>query len=250
MKATFAAVALTLATALPGFAFDPAAMSDTEKKAFGEAVREYLMENPEVLVEAINQMEARRLANEAVNDKLLVQNLSAEIFEDGHSWVGGNPEGNLTMVEFVDYKCGFCKRVNPEVEALIKADGNIRFIIKEFPILGRESDLAAAFAVSVQQVAGPEAYKKVHDQMMASTKPVTLESLTQLAQDNGLDAQAVIGGMNSPEVSKVIRKNRQLAEKMAIQGTPTFIIGSELLRGIPQIGMAAAVAEIRKNEEG
>lgn len=250
MKAIFAAAALSVATALPGFAFDPASMSEAEKKAFGEAIREYLMANPEVLVESINVLEARRAADEVKNDALLVQNNEAEIFNDGHSWVGGNVDGSLTMVEFVDYKCGFCKRVNPEVEALIKDDGNIKFILKEFPILGQESDMAARFAISVQQIAGPDAYKKVHDELMAMKKPVNLESLTEVANDNSLDAQAVIGRMNTEEVSDVIRKNRQLAEKMGIMGTPTFVIGPELLRGIPQTGMAAAVAEIRKKTEG
>ncbi len=248
MKAIFAAAALCAATALPSYAFDPAQMSEAEKAAFGAAVRDYLMENPEVMVEAINGMEARRIAQEAENDVVLVANNKAAIFEDGHSWIGGNPDGDITMVEFVDYKCGYCKKVNPEVEALIKSDGNIRFILKEFPILGQESDLAARFAVSVQQISGPEAYKKAHDALMAFRGPVNLESLTKLAGDLGVDSQAVINRMNTEDVTSVLRKNRQLAETMSIMGTPTFIIGPEMLRGVPQGGMADAVEMARKSQ--
>ena len=250
MKAIFAAAALSLATALPGFAFDPASMTDAEKKAFGDAVRDYLMANPEVLVDSINVLEARRAADEVKNDAQLVQTNKDEILNDGHSWVGGNPDGTLTMVEFVDYKCGFCKRVNPEVEALIKSDGDIRFILKEFPILGPESDMAARFAIAVQQTAGADTYKKVHDELMAMRKPVNEGTLTEIANDNGIDAQAVLARMNTEDVTAVIRANHQLAEKMGIMGTPTFVIGPELLRGIPQTGMAAAVAQVRKQTEG
>lgn len=248
MKPMLAALALTVATALPAMAFDPAKMSDAEKEAFGTAIRDYLMANPEVLVESINVLEARRVAQEVENDALLVVNNRDAIFEDGHSWVGGNPEGDITMVEFVDYKCGYCKKVNPEVEALIKSDGNIRFILKEFPILGQESDTAARFAVSVQQVAGPEAYKKAHDALMVLNGPVNLEVLTKLAQDQGLDSQAIINRMNTEEVSAVLRKNHQLAESMAIMGTPTFIIGPEMLRGVPASGLASAVEAARKSQ--
>lgn len=247
MKAILTAAAL-LTTTLPAMAFDPAKMSDAEKAAFGSAVRDYLMENPEVLVEAINGMEARRMADEAKNDKLLVEQNKDAIFNDGKSWVGGNPDGDITLVEFVDYRCGYCKRVNPELEELIQSDGNIRFIIKEFPILTAESEMAARFAVAVQQVSGPEAYKKVHDALMSLNGPVNLQSLTTIAEAAGADAKAAIDQMNGEEVQEVLRANKQLAQGMNIQGTPTFIINGEMLRGIPQVGMKAAVEQIREQE--
>ncbi len=250
MKAILSAAALSLATALPSLAFDPAAMTDAEKEAFGTAVRDYLMANPEVLIESINVLETRRAAEAVQNDLVLVENNKDAIFNDGHSWVGGNPEGDITLVEFVDYRCGFCRKVNPELEALIKDDGNIRFILKEFPILGEESDLASRFAVSVQQLTDGDTYKQIHDQLMSMRGPVNLESLTEMATAAKLDAPAIINRMNTEEVSAVLRANRQLAERMGIQGTPTFIIGPEMLRGVPQTGLAAAVAEIRKKVEG
>ena len=244
MKAILIAAALT-ATALPALAFDPAKMNDAEKAAFGAAVRDYLMANPDVLVESINVLEERRVADESKNDKLLVENNKAAIFDDGHSWVGGNPEGDVTLVEFIDYRCGVCKKVNPDLEKLISADGNIRFILKEFPILTQESDLAARFAVAVQQEAGADAYKKTHDALMESRGPVNLESLSALADTLGLDSKSLLNRMNTEEVSTVIRKNRQLAEQMSVMGTPTFIIGGEMLRGVPASGLEDVIARAR-----
>ncbi|WP_397207934.1 DsbA family protein [Paracoccus jiaweipingae] len=246
MKALTAALALTTALSSPALAFDPAAMSQTEKDAFGAAVKDYLMENPEVLVEAINALEERRVANEAQNDSAMVKANAEDIFNDGHSWVGGNPDGDLTMVEFIDYKCSVCRRFTPDVEKAVANDGNVRFILKELPILGQESDLAARFAIAVQQIAGDGAYKKVHDALMTQRAPVTVESLTQLAKQTGVDADAAIKRMHTEPVSDVLRANAQLAERMRIMGTPTFIIGDQMLRGVPRAGMTATLAEIRK----
>lgn len=245
MKSLMTAAALVAATALPAAAFDPANMTDAEKAAFGVAVRDYIMANPHVLIEAVNAMEERRLADEAQNDKLLVEANKTEIFEDGHSWVGGNPQGDLVMVEFIDYRCGYCRKIAPEVDELVAADGNIKLILKEFPILGQESDLASRYAIAVKQIAGPEAYKDAHDKLYEMRGAVTLESLTEVARDQKLDANAIIQRMNTEEVSAEIRANRQLAEKMQIMGTPTFVIGPELLRGIPSTGLAGAVEQIR-----
>ena len=153
MKRTLFAALLAM-TALPAHALDLSAMTEAEKAAFGQAVKDYLMENPQVLVEAINKLEERQAAAEAQNDKQLVATNAKEIFEDGHSWVGGNPEGDVTIVEFMDNRCSYCKKANTEVDQLLKKDGKIRFVVKEFPILGPQSELAARFAVAVQQVAG------------------------------------------------------------------------------------------------
>lgn len=243
------AAAMLGAMSLPALAFDPASMSNAEKAAFGEAVRDYLMANPDVLVEAINVLEERRLADEAGNDRQMVQNNRDAIFADGHSWVGGNPEGDVTLVEFIDYRCGFCKQINPALEQLVASDGNIRWILKEFPILTEESDLAARFAVAVQQVAGPDAYKKAHDKLMASRGPINMETLGALADELGVDRSAVMNRMNTEPVSAVLRANRQLAEQMKIMGTPTFVIEGEMLRGVPPDGLEPVVRRIREQKK-
>lgn len=241
--------ALTL-TAGPAAAFDPAAMTESEKAAFGEAVRDYIMTNPQVLIEAVNSLEEQRLADEAKNDRVMVETNKAEIFEDGYSWVGGNPDGDLTMVEFIDYRCGVCRKVNAEVEELVKSDGNIRWVLKEFPILGQESDLSSRFAIAVKQTLGADAYKIAHDRLMALRGPATLEAFGELAKAEGWDGAALIQRMNTEEVSAEIRKNHQLAERMRVMGTPTFIVGPDMLRGVPSTGLAGAVEQVRASMKG
>lgn len=238
-------IAALLLTATPVMAFDISAMSDAEKAEFGEAVREYLMANPEVLIESINVLEERRASESVQNDKELVVSNHEAIFEDSHSWIGGNPDGDLTVVEFFDYRCSYCRKVTEEVEEVVANDGNIRLVMKEFPILGQDSEASSRFAVAVKQVAGDEAYVKAHDALMELRSPATVEALKAIAEDIGVDADEIVNTMNTEDVSKVLRENRQLAERMAIQGTPTFIVGEEMLRGVPQQGLEAVIEAVR-----
>ena len=239
-------IAALLLTATPALAFDISAMSDAEKAAFGDAVREYLMANPEVLVESINVLEERRAATETQNDVALVAANREALFQDGYSWVGGNPDGDVTMVEFIDYRCGYCRKFNDQVHDLVESDGNIRLVLKEFPILGQDSETSARFAVAVKQVGGDEAYAKAHDALMALRGAPSPEALGRIATEIGLDGDEVLNTMNTESVSAVLRENRQLAERMAILGTPTFVIGDTLLRGMPAGGLEATVAAARE----
>ncbi|PZO65597.1 MAG: disulfide bond formation protein DsbA [Paracoccus denitrificans] len=245
MKSLMTAAALMAATALPAAAFDPANMTDAEKAAFGVAVKDYIMANPQVLIEAVNSLEAQRVADEVQKDRQLVQTFQKDLTQDSHSWVGGNPDGKLTMVEFIDYRCGYCRKVNPEVEELVKTDGDIRWVLKEFPILGPESELASRFAIAVKQLDGPAAYKAVHDKLYVMRGDVTTESLKAIATELKLDDAAIEKHMSSADVTAEIQANHELGQKMGIMGTPTFVIGNEMLRGIPSTGMTEAVKQIR-----
>jgi protein-disulfide isomerase len=239
-------LALVLAATLgaaPAAAFDPAAMSEPERAAFGEAVRSYLLANPEVLIEAIGVLEQRQAEAEAASDQTLVARHAAAIFSDGYSWVGGNPEGDVTMVEFLDYQCSFCRRAHDEVEELVASDGNIRFIVKEFPILGPQSDLSSRFAIAVKLIAGDALYKQAHDRLITYRGEINLESLTRIAEELGQNPAPILQRMNSDEVSAVIASNHALAQQMQISGTPTFVIGNEMLRGYLALdGMRRIVA--------
>ena len=158
LRTLFAAPALALCMTLPAKALDLTQMTDEERAIFREEVRAYLMDNPEVIMEAVAVLEAREAEAQAQADLSLVSDNAADIFDDGFSWVGGNPDGDITLVEFLDYRCGFCKRAHGEVAKLLESDGNIRLIVKEFPILGEQSLLASRFAVATKQVAGDDAY--------------------------------------------------------------------------------------------
>lgn len=245
LRAGTAALALAVA-ALPAAALDLSNMTDSEKAAFGAAVHDYLMKNPEVLVEAINELQQRQQTEAAKGDQALIAENAQDLFQSSDDWVGGNPQGDLTIVEFMDYKCGYCKKAFPDVTRLLKDDGKIRFVVKEFPILGPQSELGARFAIAVRQVAGDAAYGKVHNALMAFRGDITEASLKKLATDQGLDAAAVMGKMTSDSVTNVIKANYALAQKLKIDGTPGFIIGKDVLRGYaPYDQMKEIVAEER-----
>ncbi len=220
-----------LLIAVPAAALDLKSMNDEERAAFGEAVRAYILENPELIMEAVAVLEERQQAAQAQADVQLVADNREALFNDGFSYVGGNPEGDITLVEFMDYRCGFCKRAAPEVEKLLAADGNIRLIIKEFPILGDQSVLASRFAIAVKTVAGDEAYKAAHDALIAFNGDITMPALTRLGETLALDMDAIAAAMGSPEVTAEIAATRALAERLQITGTPTFVMEDELLRG-------------------
>ncbi|MEO0701901.1 MAG: DsbA family protein [Pseudomonadota bacterium] len=240
-----AAAAAVLATA-PAQAIEFGNMSEAERADFHAAIREYLLENPEVLMEAIAVLEAREAEEAEAAALTMVGDNADAIFNDGHSFVGGNPEGDLTVVEFVDYRCGFCRRAHPEVAELVSSDGNIRTITKEFPILGDESVEASRFAISTLQNAGPEAYKKVSDALITRRGDFSRDALARLAGDLDLDSDTIIAGMDAEAVDAVIAENRALAQRLQISGTPTFVIGDQMVRGyLPLDGMRQVVAEER-----
>ena len=152
-----ATTALLVCLAAPAAAFDLSSMTDAERQTFRDEVRAYLLDNPEVLMEAIGVLEQRQAEAQASSDQELVKANAEALFNDGYSHIAGNPDGDVTMVEFLDYQCGYCKKAFPEVNQLLESDGDIRLIIKEFPILGDPSVMASRFAIAVKQLEGDEA---------------------------------------------------------------------------------------------
>ncbi len=238
---------VTLAASMAA-AFDIESMSSSERAALRSEIRDYLIEHPEVLMEAISVLEERREQDAVARDSDAIERLHASIFDDGFSYVGGNPDGDVTLVEFLDYRCGFCKRAFPAVEELVASDGNIRYIVKEFPILGDQSTLAAQYAIAVKIVAGDAAYKRVHDTLMQHDGAVTGGFLVRTSRELGLDHEAITEAMDSNDVASAIGKNHALAQALDVQGTPGFILGDLILRGFLELGqMREIVAVIRAN---
>lgn len=245
--------ALALAAGLaasPALAFEIDAMSDDERSAFRDEVRAYLLDNPDVIMEAIEVLENRRAEQQVAGDLALVSANAEAIFDDGVSFVGGNPDGDITFVEFVDYKCSYCRKAYPELQELIESDGDIRIIYKEFPILGEESVLASRFAVSALLTGGDEAYGPLHDALMTMRGNATPDSLKALADGLGLDGGAILEGMSDPKVDAIIGDNHALAQRLQITGTPTFVMEDQLVRGYVPLGaMVEIVAELREGRE-
>lgn len=241
---TLAAVLLTTTSV---FAQDTA-MSDAERSAFRAEVRAYLLENPEVLMEAIGVLEARQEQAETVRDEQLAQRNRDALINDGVSFVGGNPDGDITIIEFIDYRCGFCRRAHPEVAELVASDGNIRVITKEFPILGEQSVLASRFAVATKIIAGDEAYKQVSDALIALRSDVTPASLGSLADAFDLDRDAIFAEMDGPAVQQILANNRALGDRMSITGTPTFVFGDQMVRGYVDLAQMRRIVEMERED--
>lgn len=221
-------------------------MTLLEREAFRAEVRAYLLDNPEIILEAIEVMEKRQAQIDAISELDLVRDNFDEITKDGYSWVGGNPDGAITVVEFSDYRCTFCKRAHSEVIALLKNNNDVRLILKEFPILGADSTLAAKAALSILIKQGDEVYEAFNDLLMRNKGAVNIKTLSKFANRAGGDADLMIEHMDDDVVLQIIASNHALGRKMKITGTPSFVIGTEMLRGyMPVAGMQQYVDRAR-----
>jgi protein-disulfide isomerase len=242
-------LALLFATAALAPAVAEMPLTEAERAAIHAEVRAYLIENPEILMEMVAILEGRQQTAQAEGDRALVAQHADAIFSDGYSFVGGNPEGSITIVEFVDYQCGFCRRAHPEVTAMLADDGDIRRVVKEFPILGPGSELAARAAVATLIAAGPESYERLNHALMGLDGPVTETSLDATMRTVGLDPATIRKGMQAPEVTRRLAETRDLAQALGIEGTPAFVVGTDMLRGyVPRAEIEAMVAALRAGD--
>lgn len=240
--------ALFMATGVQAADLDLGNMSEEDRAAFGAQVRAYLLENPEVIMEAVQVLEERQAAEQAQGDVALIENNADAIFNDGYSWVGGNPEGDVTIVEFFDYRCGFCRRAHPEVAQLLELDGNIRYVAKEFPILGENSLVSSRFALAAREIGGDEAYEAAKEALIVLNGETDDTVLRRLADTLGLDADAVLGAMDDEGITEQLATTRALAQTLQINGTPSFVMGDQLVRGyVPLDAMQQIVAEARQD---
>ncbi len=230
----------------PALATDLSDLTAVEREALREEIRQLLLENPEIIIEALERQGEMDAAEQEASDAQLISRYGDELFADSHSWVGGNPEGDITLVEFLDYNCGYCRKSFDVLDELVETDGNIRFVIKEFPILGTNSEIAALLAVSVLQLAGDQQYKSVHDRMMAHGGPYDDGFVRDIAGLAGLDPDAVVEHIDTLTPHEVISANYELAGNMGIDSTPTFVIGNRMVRGyIPYSEMQEIVNQER-----
>jgi len=235
-----------ISQATVAMATDLGNMNDSEREAFRAEVRAYILDNPGIIMEAVAVLEERKAADQVNNDKELLKANADDIYNDGASFVGGNLDGDITIVDFSDYRCPYCKKAHAEIQALIKADGNIRIIYKEFPILGPDSVTAAKFALATLLLA-PNSYEDVNTSLMAMRGKPNEAALTSLAKGLGLDAAAILEKMDSDAVNAIIENNRSLGGRLQITGTPTFILADQLIRGyVPLQAMQQIVEEARK----
>jgi len=238
-------VALFLARGNVGSDSVPAVASS--KEDIERIVKNYLLENPEVIFESVRRMETKENDQRMSRMKEGATKFAAELFNAPDAIVAGNPNGDVTIVEFFDYKCGYCRKIVPELSQLIKQDGNIKLVLKEFPILSRDSEMAARAAIaSVKQ----GKYWDFHIALMSADE-VTQESVMAIAKGVGLNTAKLAEDMAAPSSSDVINRTHELAQKLGIEATPTFYIGDTPYSGaLPLSELKAAVAAARKAKKG
>ena len=229
-------------------AFDLNNMTSADRETLQKEIRRYILENPDIIFEAADLVRKREAALEIQEDEDLIRSNFDEVFYDDYSYVGGNPDGDITLVEFVDYRCGYCRKASEIVREFLKADRNIRFVVKEFPILGEASLNSSKFAVAVKNVGGPEKYKIVHDILLALTADPNEPYLRRIATELQLNPEELFKAMESEPVLKEISRTIELAEKLKISGTPTFILDKQILRGFVPLDVLLQVAETVRNK--
>ncbi|MEM9099825.1 MAG: DsbA family protein [Pseudomonadota bacterium] len=224
----------------------PTDMDAESREKLRLEVRAYLLENPEVILEALEILEQRREMASKQADTSLIAAHADQIFNDSHSYVAGNPDGDITLVEFLDYRCHYCKQAHPQIEALLKSDPNIKLIVKEFPILGPNSVAAGRIAIAAAAIDGSK-YKALNDALMRFKGNMDERIALRIAKDIGYDPEALRAEADSDATTDKLNANFQLAQAMGLNGTPSFILEDEVIRGfLPTPQMQALIAEKRR----
>lgn len=239
LKTFLPAVMLTAALTFAGAA--PSAAEGLTKEAVQKIVHDYIMEHPDVILDAVNQYQQRTMEEK---QKAAVETNREFLFRDERSPVIGNPEGDVTIVEFFDYNCGYCKRAYPTIKEVLAQDKKIRLVFKELPILGPTSETASRFALAAH---AQGKYHDFHERLMTNKVPVNEDVLIQIATDLKLDLNKLRADAEGTEVMMQIERNRALAQQMAINGTPAFVIGNRVAPGaIPKAEILKMIEETRK----
>jgi protein-disulfide isomerase len=229
--ALLAACTIGSAAATGGRAQQPLQSTPTPTRQpdeFGERVRAYLLAHPEVIFEAAQLYQQRQQAAQAETVKQTIASRADEILRDPAAPVGGNEAGDVTLVEFFDYNCKYCRSVAPTIAEVLGADPGLRLVYKEFPILGDGSAAAARVTLAAERQGK---YHELHEALMGAAGSVTEQSALDAAAGFGLDMARLQADMADPAIAAAIARNQALAAELGINGTPGFVIGQEIVPG-------------------
>ena len=206
--------------------------SSDQRHEIENIVKGYFLEHPELLQDIMAELEKRQQAAEVEKHRAAVAEYNATLFRSPHQVVLGNPQGNVTMVEFFDYNCGYCKRALSDMLDLLKTNPNLKFVLKEFPVLGEGSVEAAHVAVAarMQDVTGKK-YIEFHQKLLGGHGPADKARALAVAKEVGFDMARIEKDMGSDEVKKTIDESMRLADALGISGTPSYVVGDEVVVG-------------------
>jgi protein-disulfide isomerase len=222
------------------------AFSAAQAREIENIVKNYLAQHPEVLQEAMEALDRRQKEADAEKARVTIKDNNATIFNSTHQVVLGNPQGKVTMVEFFDYNCAFCKRAMADMLDLLKTDSDLKFVLKEFPVLGPGSVDAAHVAVAARmQDPSGKKYMEFHQKLLGGRGPADKMRALAVAKDVGFDMTRLEKDVNSDEVKATIEENMKLADALGVSGTPSYVVGDEIVVGA--VGLDELRAKI-KNE--
>lgn len=223
-----AATILVLWRTAPGVVNAPSA--SLEEKQVVEIVRNYLTENPEILVEMTTELDKRQQEEQAAQQEKAISDNADALFRSDKSFSAGNPNGDVTVVEFFDYNCGFCRRAMPEVVKLIDNDDQVKLVLKELPIFGEDSEAAAKGALAAHRQGK---YFEMHQKLFSEPGKANKDKVLRVANELGLDVPQLEKDMESEEIQADLDEARELAQKLGLQGTPLYLIGDRIIPGAP-----------------
>jgi protein-disulfide isomerase len=201
-----------------------------QKKRVVAIMRDYLTKNPEILVEMTTELDKRQQAEQsAQQEKTISQNADA-LFRSPHAFAVGNPNGDVTVVEFFDYNCGFCRRAMPSVVKLVEQDPKVKLVLKELPIFGDDSEDAAKGALAAHKQGK---YFEMHQKLFSEPGKANKDKVLRIANELGLDVPQLEKDMESEDVKRALDEARELAQKLGLQGTPLYLVGDQTIPGAP-----------------
>ncbi len=222
----------------------PLAATTADKAALGKAIREYLVANPEVLVEAMQEYERRQDSQRDAAAGKAIQENKQELLNDPETPVAGNPQGDVTIVEFSDYQCPYCKRAHTAVKSVVAADGKVKLVYKELPILGEASKIAAIAALAAVKQGK---HLSFHDALMEYNGKLDSDRIFEIAGSVGIDVAQLKKDMDDPNIKKIIERNLALASALGVRGTPAFVVGNQFVPGaVDADTLKQLIAEARK----
>ena len=223
---------------------------DAERARIEAIVKDYLLAHPEVVVDALGEFEKRQKAEDQRQASAAIVDNRAQLISEKGGGVAGNPKGDVTLVEFFDYRCGYCRQAKPMVADLLKAEPGLRLVYKEFPILGPDS-LAAARAALAARKQGTDKYVPFHGALMNTRGTLDEAAIRAAARSVGLDADKLMRDAADPAIDQELKDNHALAAKLGINGTPSFVIGNNLLPGVGDLAeLRRLVADARATCKG
>jgi protein-disulfide isomerase len=222
--------------------------SDDQRQQIEGIVKDYLLKHPEVLQDVMSALDKKQQESEAAKASAMIRDNNATLFNSPHQVVLGNPQGTVQIAEFFDYNCGYCKRALPDMLTLLKADSNIKFVLKEFPVLGEGSVEAAHIAVAARmQDPSGKKYIEFHQKLLGGRGPADGTRALAVAKEVGFDMPRLEKDMNSGEVKATIDEDMKLADALGVNGTPSYVIGNELVVGA--VGLDALKEKIASDKK-